>query len=104
MNELVLEALDNIELALEQSESEESESSVWEDIGYVTNERKQQLTAKSTALEALNEIKKYFFGQRTLTTDKADKLMSPIYKFFIEKGDHMFAINYLLPFRLNNLP
>jgi hypothetical protein len=104
MNEQALEALNNIELAIQEIDSEISPSEAWEEIGYITEERRNQLNLKNNVLESLAEIKKYFSGQRTLTSDKADKLISPIYKFFIDNGDHMFAINYILPFRLHNLP
>lgn len=103
MNEEALTQLDQIEFILRQY-SEGEHSDILEDIGYMTESRRQELNSKNDAISAFNEIKKYFYGQRTLTSDKADKLMSIIDKYFIDKGDHMFVINVVLPFRLNYLP
>lgn len=105
MNEQALEIVDIIEFALQEyTDEEDPKLSALEEIGYITEERRNQLSLKKNALYALEEIKKYFVGQRTLTPQKADELISIIDKFFVEKRNSLFVINVILPFRLEYLP
>jgi hypothetical protein len=105
MNEEALDIINIIEFALQEyTDEEDPKSSALEEIGYITEERRNQLSLKKNALYALEEIKKYFVGQRTLSSKKVDELISAINKFFIEKENSLFVINTIVPFRLNYLP
>ncbi len=100
--EEALNDLDQIEFAV-VSEPEEI-TSVWDDIGYITEDRRKQLNLRSNALEAIYELKKYFSGQRTLTSEKVDQLMDPIYKYFLKDDEASFVTQFVLKFRMNYLP
>lgn len=104
MTEEIYEILDLIENSILEIDSEKESSSVLEDIGYMTEKRRKELNLRNDAYESLQEIKKYFNNQRTLSSEKTNQLISIIDKFFVENNQSLFVINTILPFRLQYLP